>query len=504
MNFAAALTVSRVLSANQRHERVKRVVEDMGLNDPQLLNKEVSLLTTSEKRRLIIAMELVRDPLVVLIDEPTRDLDPLNSYLVISCLAKYAKKYDRILVITLEKPRSDIVALLDRVTILSLGDVVYTGYTKTMVDYFSRIGFPCPLLENPLMYYLCLATVDRRSKDRFTETNGHIEMLVQKYKFEGGPYKRYAPSADENGRMNPPVLSALAKPGSTSNLGALVGRKFTHLFGVFCNPLSSISWEIIFLRILAFPCLSFFIWLFYFRVNSRSQYSFATRNGLIFNALAIVSFLSAIQTTFSFSSFRTRYFQESRSGAYNGRVFILSEAIHSAFVNLITVFGGSAILFYGCGLRDRDDGLNFILFSFVLYCCWNFVELQTSCLMVCIKEPLEALSTTLFITIFYLVCASGTVKSICNLDDWLFFLTYGTIYRYAGSVINSNEFFVANVSAQDLVGRNGVPCGYLVDSQSHCRYLNSTDYLLQRYTRPSNPTFLYMDVCVIRYSQSSG
>lgn len=62
VNFAAALTVSRVLSAKQRHERVKRVVEDMGLNDPQLLNKEVSLLTTSEKRRLIIAMELVRDP----------------------------------------------------------------------------------------------------------------------------------------------------------------------------------------------------------------------------------------------------------------------------------------------------------------------------------------------------------------------------------------------------------------------------------------------------------
>ena len=115
------------------------------------------------------------------------------------------------------------------------------------------------------------------------------------------------------------------------------------------------------------------------------------------------SFISAV------SSFRTRYFQESRTGAYSGRVFILSEVFHSAVVNLITVFAGAAILFYGCGLRDRD-GLNFILFSFVLYCCWNFVELQTICLMVCIKEPLEALSTSLFIVIFYLVGASGTVK----------------------------------------------------------------------------------------------
>lgn len=32
-----------------------------------------------------------------------------------------------------------------------------------MLEYFHGIGFPCPQLENPLMYYLCLSTVDRRS-----------------------------------------------------------------------------------------------------------------------------------------------------------------------------------------------------------------------------------------------------------------------------------------------------------------------------------------------------
>lgn len=51
------------------------------------------------------------------------------------------------------------------------------------------------MMATLVFYAVCLATVDRRSKDRFTETNGHIEMLVQKYKFEGEPYKRYAPSA---------------------------------------------------------------------------------------------------------------------------------------------------------------------------------------------------------------------------------------------------------------------------------------------------------------------
>ena len=89
--------------------------------------------------------------MVLLLDEPTWDLDPLNTYFIISILANHAKKYNRIVMITMEKPRSDIFPFLDRVTYLCLGDVVYTGATRMMLDYFRSIGFPCPELENPLM-----------------------------------------------------------------------------------------------------------------------------------------------------------------------------------------------------------------------------------------------------------------------------------------------------------------------------------------------------------------
>ena len=98
-------------------------------------------------------MNLIRDPVVLLLEEPTWDLDPLNTYFIISILSNHAKKYNRIVMITMEKPRSDIFPFLDRVTYLCLGDVVYTGATRMMLDYFRSIGFPCPELENPLMYY---------------------------------------------------------------------------------------------------------------------------------------------------------------------------------------------------------------------------------------------------------------------------------------------------------------------------------------------------------------
>ncbi len=78
--------------------------------------------------------------MVLLLDEPTWDLDPLNTYFIVSILSNHAKKYNRIVMLTMEKPRSDIFPFLDRVTYLCLGDVVYTGATRMMLDYFRCVG----------------------------------------------------------------------------------------------------------------------------------------------------------------------------------------------------------------------------------------------------------------------------------------------------------------------------------------------------------------------------
>ena len=151
LEYVAKMTIGPKVSHYVKSARVKQVLADLALSP--VANRNVEELTQSEYRRLAIGVQLVRDPVVLLLDEPTWDLDPLNTYFVVSILANYAKKYNRVVLITMEKPRSDIFPFLDRVTYLCLGDVVYTGATRMMLDYFRSIGFPCPELENPLMYY---------------------------------------------------------------------------------------------------------------------------------------------------------------------------------------------------------------------------------------------------------------------------------------------------------------------------------------------------------------
>lgn len=149
LTYTAQMTMKT--SNALKRTRVKQVLADLALSGLQ--KRRVECLNASEAKRLAIGMQIVRDPLLLILDNPTNDLDPLNTYFVISILSNHAKKYGRIVILTMDKPRSDIFPFLDRVTYLCLGDVVYTGSTRMMMDYFRNIGFPCPELENPLMYY---------------------------------------------------------------------------------------------------------------------------------------------------------------------------------------------------------------------------------------------------------------------------------------------------------------------------------------------------------------
>lgn len=56
--------------------------------------------------------------------------------------------------------------------------VVYSGYTKRMPAYFRNLGYPCPPSENPAIFYLALATVDRETSERYMETQATLLPLI--------------------------------------------------------------------------------------------------------------------------------------------------------------------------------------------------------------------------------------------------------------------------------------------------------------------------------------
>ena len=60
---------------------------------------------------------------------------------------------NRLVLLSVHQPRSDIFQLFDLVVLLSSGSAAYCGAARDMVPYFTALGHPCPRYCNPSDFY---------------------------------------------------------------------------------------------------------------------------------------------------------------------------------------------------------------------------------------------------------------------------------------------------------------------------------------------------------------
>jgi ABC-type multidrug transport system ATPase subunit/ABC-type multidrug transport system permease subunit len=146
---SALLRLPRDMGRAAKEQRVLEVEKQLGIHHirDSLIGSEEGKgrgISGGEKRRVSIACELVTSPSILFLDEPTSGLDAYNAYNVIECLVTLAKTYKRTVIFTIHQPRSNIVALFDRLILLAQGKTVYSGPLHQCQDYFDHIGYSCP------------------------------------------------------------------------------------------------------------------------------------------------------------------------------------------------------------------------------------------------------------------------------------------------------------------------------------------------------------------------
>ncbi|SPO06139.1 related to ABC transporter protein [Cephalotrichum gorgonifer] len=146
---SALLRLPRGMSRAAKEQRVVEVEKQLGIYHirDSLIGSEEGKgrgISGGEKRRVGIACELVTSPSILFLDEPTSGLDAYNAFNVIECLVTLAKTYKRTVVFTIHQPRSNIVALFDRLILLARGQTVFSGPFHQCQDYFDSIGYSCP------------------------------------------------------------------------------------------------------------------------------------------------------------------------------------------------------------------------------------------------------------------------------------------------------------------------------------------------------------------------
>ncbi len=122
---------------------VVRVLQDLDLNeikhltvgDP--LNKFIS---GGQRKRLNIALELIREPSILIVDEPTSGLSSMDSEIVMTLLKEQTLK-GKLVIVNIHQPSSDIYKLFDKLLILDKGGYpVYYGNPIDAVVYFKTMG----------------------------------------------------------------------------------------------------------------------------------------------------------------------------------------------------------------------------------------------------------------------------------------------------------------------------------------------------------------------------
>ncbi|CAG4977587.1 unnamed protein product [Colias eurytheme] len=176
LRFHAALRTPRQAHMKMdERDRINLLIDELGLE--QVRDTNVSRLTRSEIRRLNVACQLLLDMAVLILDQPTKEMDIFDTFFLVEYLKNWAST-GRVVIMSLHPPTYEIFAMLTKVVLISAGRTMFSGYRRDMLPYFASIDYPCPAFKNPSDYYLDLVTLDDLSAAAMLESSGRIEALA--------------------------------------------------------------------------------------------------------------------------------------------------------------------------------------------------------------------------------------------------------------------------------------------------------------------------------------
>ena len=343
-------------------------IKDLKVGSP--MNK---LISGGQRKRLNIALELIREPAILFVDEPTSGLSSRDSENVMDLLRELTLK-GKLIFVVIHQPSSEIFKMFDNMVILDEGGyMVYYGNPVESVMYFKKLDAQinsdvgeCPTCGN-VNPELIFNIMEARVVDEYGQYTDKRKV----------PPKKWEEKLHDNVNINH-VPEVTEEPPSSTNL-----PKWLTQFRIYSirDMLSKISnKQYVALNLLEAPILAFILSYIirYIPDPASEQYIFRLNENIpIFIFMSIIVALFLGLTVSAEEIFRDRkilrreqFLNLSKSSYLASKVLMLT--VISAIQAVLFVVIANSIL----GIRDMY--FEYWLVLFITSVCANMLGLNIS------------------------------------------------------------------------------------------------------------------------------
>ncbi len=185
-------------SKNIIAKRIEEVLDTVGID--HLRNRDLSTLSGGEKQKIAIASVLALQPEVLVLDEPTSELDPKGAEDVIQLVKRLNEEFG-LTTLIVEHRIDRVLQHVDRIIILNNGNVCYDGNPR---DWMFSIGKKFPNIGIPPISRLFINLKQNYNKIKVPMTVKEGRNALSKF-FEKNEFKNCSIKVKD--KKSPVVLS---------------------------------------------------------------------------------------------------------------------------------------------------------------------------------------------------------------------------------------------------------------------------------------------------------
>ncbi|TNM99532.1 hypothetical protein fugu_012565 [Takifugu bimaculatus] len=364
-------------------------------------------ISGGERRRVSIASQLLQNPRVILLDEPTTGLDSMTANQIVGLLAELARR-NRIVIVTIHQPRSELFRVFSRIAIMSRGELVFCGQPEEMVTFFSQCGYECPEYCNPFDIYVDFTSVDTRNSEREAATFSRMQEIASAYQ---------SSEIYQNIRTSRNL--------SRDRMGVLMRLSQNLIYGLF---------------------VAFFVMRLDIDVTKGAVQD---RIGIIYQSIAASPYTGMLNAVALFPALRAIGDQESQDGLYSKWQMFLAYIFHILPFSILSVCVFTSFLYWTVGMNPQT--LRFLSFTAVVLVPHIIGELLTVVLLGVVQDPNMVNTGVALLNIAGVLVGSGFLRNTQQMPQVFQWLSYLTFQKYGCELLIVTEFegldFTCNVSS---------------------------------------------------------